>query len=43
MNIIWSTYLQKIGSLYLSRSLRFSDIFKEQYKIAFDIADKKIF
>lgn len=41
MNIIWSTYLQKIGSLYLSRSLRFSDIFKEQYKIAFDITDKK--
>lgn len=40
MNIIWSTYIQKINTLYLSRTLRFSDIFKEKYLKAFKIDDK---
>lgn len=37
MNTIWSTYIQNIGTLYLSRTLRFSDVFKEKYKNAFGI------
>jgi len=41
MNVIWSTYLQKVGTLYLSRSLRFSDVFKDSYVNAFIINDKK--
>jgi len=34
MNTVWSTYIQNIGTLYLSRSLRFSDAFKERYVYA---------
>lgn len=41
MNTIWSTYIQSIGTLYLSRLLRFSDMFKEKYMDAFDIEDGK--
>ena len=41
MNNIWSTYLQKIGTLYYSRQLRFSDVLKENYLKAFAIDDKK--
>lgn len=41
MNNIWSTYLQKIGTLYYSRKLRFSDVLKENYLKAFAIDDKK--
>ncbi len=41
MNLVWSTYIQKIGTLYYSRQLRFSDIYKENYKKAFMIDDKK--
>lgn len=41
MNTIWSTYLQKIGTLYFTRSLRFSDVFKESYLKTFDINDKQ--
>jgi len=37
MNTIWSTYLQKIGTLYQTRQLRFDDRFKENYMQAFDI------
>ena len=37
MNTIWSTYIQNIGTLYLSRSLRFADQFKERYAKAFGI------
>lgn len=40
MNTIWSTYIQNIGTLYLSRSLRFADHFKGKYKEAFQIDDK---
>lgn len=40
MNTIWSTYIQNIGTLYFSRSLRFADIFKEKYTKAFDIDEK---
>ncbi|MEA4833330.1 Ubiquinone/menaquinone biosynthesis C-methyltransferase UbiE [bioreactor metagenome] len=37
MNTIWSTYLQRAGTLYYTRSLRFSDIFKESYAKSFNI------
>lgn len=40
MNTIWSTYVQKIGTLYNSRSLRFSDLYKNKYKEVFEIEDK---
>lgn len=40
MDTVWSTYIQKIGTLYLSRSLRFSDFFKEFYINRFMIDDK---
>ena len=30
MNTVWSTFVQGIGTLYETRSLRFSDIFKEK-------------
>lgn len=41
MNTIWSTYVQKIDTLYLSRTLRFADVFKEKYYQSFRIDDKK--
>lgn len=37
MNTIWSDYVQGIKTLYLSRKLRFDDIFFSQYKTLFDI------
>ena len=40
MNTIWSTYIQTIGTLYFSRSLKFADHFKEKYLEAFRIDDK---
>lgn len=43
MNTVWSTYLQKTGTLYYSRTLRFSDVFKEKYRSAFMISDKQKF
>jgi len=39
MNTVWSTYLQKIGTLYLTRQLRFDDRFKENYICLFNIAN----
>lgn len=36
---IWSTRIQKVGTLYRTRSLRFSDLFREQYLKAFQIQD----
>ena len=39
MNTIWSTYVQSIGTLYNSRVLRFSDMFKNQYTDVFGIDD----
>lgn len=41
MNTIWSTYLQGIGTLYDTRSLRFSDVFKDKYKNVFAIENKR--
>lgn len=41
MNTIWSTYLQKIETLYQTRQLRFDDRFKETYVRAFDINHTK--
>lgn len=40
MNTIWSTYIQKTGTLYSSRLLRFADPFKENYMDAFGIDDR---
>jgi len=37
MNTIWSTCVQTVGTLYLTRSLRFSDHFREKYMHAFAI------
>ncbi len=37
MNTIWSDAIQNIGTLYYSRTLRFSDVYQEQYKNAFRI------
>ncbi|MCL2518616.1 MAG: class I SAM-dependent methyltransferase [Oscillospiraceae bacterium] len=37
MNTVWSTYLQKIGLLYLTRQLKFDDRFKENYIRIFNI------
>ena len=37
MNTIWSTYVQSIGTLYLSRRLKFSDRFRAQYQSVFSI------
>lgn len=44
MNTIWSDYIQSIGTLYFSRTLRFSDVYKEKYKSVFciDDTDKKL-
>ena len=41
MNNIWSTYIQKTDTLYSSRSLRFSDLFRDKYTAAFDIGGRK--
>ena len=41
MNAMWSTYVQCCGTLYESRALRFSDMFKEEYQRAFRIGDAK--
>lgn len=37
MNTIWSDNIQNIGTLYYSRTLKFSDAYKEQYQNAFCI------
>lgn len=37
MNTVWSEYVQGIMTLYLSRKLRFDDMFFEQYKKTFDL------
>lgn len=41
MNTVWSDHIQGIQTLYLSRKLRFSDAFFDQYKKAFDIDPRK--
>ena len=41
MNTMWSTYVQRCGTLYESRALRFSDTFKEAYRKSFDIDSAK--
>lgn len=41
MNTVWSTYIQNSGTLYESRSLRFSDFFEKKYKEIFAIEEKK--
>lgn len=37
---VWSKYIQGINTLYLSRSLRFSDAHRENFTSAFQIKDK---
>lgn len=39
MHTIWSDCIQGIGTLYASRSLQFSDYFKEKYMSAFGLED----
>ena len=41
MNTIWSENVQGIMTLYLSRRLRFDDLFFKEYKDLFDIDPKK--
>ena len=41
MNTMWSTYVQRVGTLYQSRALRFSDRFGDRYRAAFNIGDRK--
>jgi len=41
MNTIWSTFIQKIGTLHQTRQLRFDDRFKEDYTRVFDIGNAK--
>lgn len=41
MNTIWSTLIQKAETLYYTRMLRFSDIFKEKYISAFAVGERK--
>jgi len=41
MNTIWSDCIQGIDTLYLTRELRFSDIFRERYQRAFQIDGRK--
>lgn len=40
MNTVWSKYIQGIKTLYLTRKLRFNDMFVEQYKSIFDLNEK---
>ena len=40
MNTVWSTYIQNIGTLYSSRSLKFADQFKENYMSAFGMENR---
>ena len=37
MNTVWSEHIQGIQTLYLSRSLRFDDMFFSRYEKAFDL------
>ena len=37
MNTIWSDHVQGIMTLYLSRKLRFDDMFFDQYKSLFNL------
>ena len=41
MNTVWSDNVQGIMTLYLSRKLRFDDMFFKEYKDIFDIDQKK--
>ena len=41
MNIVWSSYVQGIGTLYLSRKLRFDDMFADRYKPLFRIDENR--
>ena len=42
MNTIWSEHVQGTMTLYLSRMLRFDDMFFEQYKDVFDLMQKAL-
>ena len=41
MNTVWSTYIQSISTIYDSRALRFSDMFKKKYTEIFKIDGKE--
>lgn len=40
MNVIWSSYVQGVKTLYYSRKLRFDDMFMEQYRKLFALDEK---
>lgn len=39
MNSIWSSYIQGAKMFYVTRALRFSDVYKEQYKSIFSLPE----
>ena len=41
MNTVWSSYVQGIDTLYLSRKLRFDDMFAERFKPLFGMDESK--
>ena len=41
MNTVWSEHIQGVKTLYLSRKLRFDDLFKEQYMKLFGLDPEK--
>ncbi len=41
MNIVWSSYVQGIDTLYLSRKLRFDDMFAERFKPLFKLDEDR--
>ena len=41
MNTIWSDHIQGVMTLYLSRKLRFHDLFSGQYKALFSLDEEK--
>lgn len=40
MNSLWSSFIQGINTLYYSRALRFSDVYKEQYTKIFSLTER---
>ncbi len=39
MSSIWSEFVQKAGTLYTSRRVRFDDFFREKFVSVFEIPD----
>lgn len=41
MNVVWSKFVQGINTLYLTRKLRFDDMFFQQYEKLFELDKEK--